>query len=178
MRDSSKSALGGIIAALSVSIMLLTYLSPFFVYTAPQFAGVTLLVIVAELGYKWAFGAYAAISLLSLFLIADKEAAVFYVMLFGYYPILRGLIEQKIRNTALRVIVKLLLFNAALLISVAVCNYVFMIDYGELMEEGWFILALYIVLMNIALFVYDHLLRICSDIYMRRLHKRIRGLFK
>ena len=178
MRESSKSALGGIIAALSVSIMLLTYLSPFFVYTAPQFAGLTLLVIVVELGYKWAFGAYTAISLLSIFLIADKEAAVFYIMLFGYYPILRELLENKIGSKILRIAAKVLLFNAALVASVAICNYVFMIDFGDLMEHGWAILALYIVLMNIALFVYDYLIRICSEVYMRRIHKKMKGLFK
>ena len=33
MRESAKAALGGMIAALSVSIMLLTYLSPFLVYS-------------------------------------------------------------------------------------------------------------------------------------------------
>ncbi len=64
MRESSKAALGGIIAALSVSMMLLTYLSPLLVYTAPVLAGLLLLIIVNEIGYRWAIGTYAAIGML------------------------------------------------------------------------------------------------------------------
>ena len=52
MRESSKAALGGIIAALSVSIMLLTYISPLLVYTVPVISGLLLLIIVTEIGYK------------------------------------------------------------------------------------------------------------------------------
>ena len=78
MRESSKAALGGIVSALAVIAMLVTYLSPLLVYTAPPLAGILLILIVNEIGYRWAFGTYVSISLLSVFLIADKESAVFY----------------------------------------------------------------------------------------------------
>ena len=74
--------------------MLITYFSPLLVYTAPPFAGILLIVIVNEIGYRWALGTYVAISLLSVFLIADKESAVYFTMFFGYYPILKLLMEN------------------------------------------------------------------------------------
>ena len=89
MRESTKAALGGIVSALAVIVMLVTYLSPLLVYTAPPFAGILLILIVNELGNKWAVGTYVSISLLSIFFIADKESAVFFTMFFGYYPILK-----------------------------------------------------------------------------------------
>ena len=121
MRESAKAALGGIIAALSVSIMLITYISPVLVYTAPVFAGMFLLIIVEEIGYRWALGTFAAVSLLSVFMIADKEAAVFYTMLFGYYPILREFICGKLTRKTLLFFIKLIIFNSALFSAIAIC---------------------------------------------------------
>lgn len=178
MRESAKAALGGIIAALSISIMLLTYISPFLVYTAPVFAGILLIVIVTEIGYKWAFGTYTAISLLAIFLIADKEAAVFFIMLFGYYPILRTFILQRLKNRAVFFILKLLIFNFALAASISLCNFVFHIDYSEFTEKGRVYVAVFWVLMNIVLFLYDYLIGKSMTLYRKKIQKRIRQLFK
>ncbi len=178
MRESSKAALGGIIAALSVSMMLITYISPVLVYTAPVFAGMFLLIIVEEIGYHWAFGTFTAVSLLSVFMIADKEAAVFYTMLFGYYPILREFICSKLRNRLLLFLIKLLIFNTALFGAIAICNYVFHIDYSEFSEGGKIMAALYIVMMNAVLFLYDMLIAKFTLLYKKRLQKKIRKMFK
>ena len=178
MRESSKAALGGMIAALSVSIMLLTYISPVLVYTAPVFAGMLLLIIVTEIGYYWGVGTFAAVSLLSVFMIADKEAAVFYTILFGYYPILREFIYGKIKNKFILFIIKLFIFNAALFAAIAICNYVFHIDYSEFSEGGKILVAVYIVLMNAVLFLYDLLIAKFTLLYKKRLQKKIRKMFK
>ena len=65
MRESSKAALCGIVAALAVVIMMITYISPVLVYTAPPFAGLILLLIVNEVSFSRAVGTYFAVSLLS-----------------------------------------------------------------------------------------------------------------
>lgn len=178
MRESSKSALGGIIAALAVSIMLITYISPFLVYTAPPFAGILLVIIVVEIGYKWAIGTYAAIGLLSLFLIADKEAAVFFVMLFGYYPILREFIYSRLKNKVILAILKFFIFNFSLLVSVGISSYIFGIDYSEFSEDGMLFIILFIAAMNVILFLYDFLLAKVTLLYKKNIQKKIRGLFK
>ena len=178
MRESSKAALGGIIAALSVSIMLLTYISPILVYTAPVFAGMFLLIVVEEIGYYWGVGTYAAVSLLSVFMIADKEAAVFYTVLFGYYPILREFICGRIKNRLLLFLIKLWVFNAALFAAISVCNYVFHIDYSEFSQGGKIMVAVYIAMMNAVLFLYDLLIAKFTLLYKNRLQKKIRKMFK
>ena len=178
MRESSKAALGGIIAALSVSVMLLTYISPVLVYTVPVFAGMFLLVIVEEIGYQWGIGTFAAVSLLSVFMIADKEAAVFYTMLFGYYPILREFISGKIKNRLILFLIKLFVFNVSLFVAIAVCSYVFHIDYSEFSEGGKIMMAVYIIMMNAVLFLYDLLIAKFTLLYKNKLQKRIRKMFK
>lgn len=178
MRESSKAALGGIIAALSIVIMLVTYVSPLLVYTAPPFAGLLLIVIVYEMGYGWAFGTYAAVSLLSVFMIADKEAALFFTMFFGYYPLLREWMHKKIKNSALCYLPEILIFNVMTIGAGLIGAFFFNVDYSELTEGGRAFLILFWVLMNVVFFVYDFLVDRLVKLYVNKIQKRIRGLFR
>lgn len=178
MRESSKAALGGIIAALAVVVMLITYFSPLLVYTAPPFAGILLIVIVNEIGYRWAFGTYIAISLLSVFLIADKESAVYFTMFFGYYPILKLLMDSKLHSRVLLAVLKILLFNLSIGASVAVCVFLFHIPYDNLMEKGWGLAAVFLVMLNVLLYVYDRLIAALQTLYSNKIGVRIRRIFR
>lgn len=76
MNQSGKVALGGIITAVCTVLMFLTGLIPIGTYALPAIAGVLLMVIVIELGSKWAWMVFLAVSLLSALLAADKEAVL------------------------------------------------------------------------------------------------------
>ena len=116
-RPAFRVALSGIVAALGVALMLLTSLIPFGTYAFPCAAGALLVIIVIELNAKWALGVYAAVSLLSFFLAGDKEAVVYYILLLGYYPMLKNLIESKVRTKPMRLLFKFAVFNAAAVAS-------------------------------------------------------------
>lgn len=178
MRESSKAALGGIVAALAVVIMLATYISPLFVYTAPPFAGLLLIFIIKEIGYSWAFGTYAAVSLLSVFVIADKESAVFFTFFFGYYPILRTVLCNKIKIKLLSFAVGLFVFNISLLISVWFCSVVFGIDYSDFTSGGKAMILLFVGLMNIVFVVYDFLFLRLNFLYDKLLSKKVKRFFR
>ena len=178
MRDSSKAALGGMIAALGVVLMLVTYLSPVFVYTAPQFAGLLLIVLVLEINGKWAFGCYTAISLLSVFLIADKEAAVYFTVFFGYYPILREALLRRIKQRWLCFILGLLVFNAAIAAGMFAAQKLFAVDYSELADGGKAFIGVFWGLMNVLFALYDYLIGVLIRLYQNKLQKRVRALFR
>ena len=103
-QNTSKTALGGIVAALSVATMFLTAVIPTLTYALPAVAGVLLVVMVIDVGKKWAFGVYAAVSLLSLLVLPDKEAAVLYVFFFGLYPIFKSVLAARLRGVWLSVL--------------------------------------------------------------------------
>ena len=88
-KNSTKTAIGGIIAALSIVLMLLTSAIPTLTYAIPAIAGLLLVVIVIEVNKKWAFGVYFVVGVLSMLLVADKEAAVMYVMFSATIRLLR-----------------------------------------------------------------------------------------
>lgn len=166
------------IAALSVVIMLITYFSNIFVYLAPELAGILLVVILEEMGMKWAFGTFTAISLLALFIIADKEAAVYYTMFFGYYPIVRIFLSQRIKNKAVLLLLGCTVFNISIAAAILLCAYVFHIDYSELYEKSKIFLIVFIAALNVIFFGYDHLLVNMHLLYREKIKKRVHKMFK
>ena len=112
MSKSGKIALGGLLTALGVVLMFLTGLIPIGTYALPAIAGVLLIVAVIEIGAKWAWMIYAAVAVLSLLFAADKEAALLFVLFFGYYPVLKSFLER-ISNKVLSWISKFAVFNVA-----------------------------------------------------------------
>ena len=91
VKQSSKIALGGIVAALSVVFMLLTII-PSMTFVLPAVSGVLLMVVVIEVNKRWAFMVYVAVWLIAIFSVPDRMAAVVYVLFFCYFPLLKALL--------------------------------------------------------------------------------------
>ena len=177
MRQSSKTALGGIISALSVLLMFLTAVIPFMTYAVPLIAGTLLVLMVREVGSGWAFAVYAAVSLLAVFIIPDKEAATFYVAFFGYYPIIKPHIEKRLPK-ALQWIIKYLIFNLACVAGVALTIYVFGIPFDETGKLGKYGVYIALALANVTFLFYDILLDKLIYLYDKRWRKSFLRIFK
>lgn len=93
--------MGGIVSALSLVLMISVAVIPFLTYALPAAAGMLIVFMVIETDKKWAFGVYAAVAILGVLLVPDKEVAVMYIAFFGYYPILKAVMESKLRPRAL-----------------------------------------------------------------------------
>ena len=57
-------------------------------------AGIVLIAVEEENGTKTAMLVYVAVSVLAMFIVPDQEAKVLFVMLLGYYPMLKSRIER------------------------------------------------------------------------------------
>lgn len=176
-RQSTKVALCGIISSVSVVLMFMTGLVPFLTYTLPAVSGALLAIVVIEINKKWATGAYIAISLLSLLIVADKEAAMFFVAFFGYYPIIKEVIENKLPKI-LEWVVKLLLFNVAAVAAYAVIIYVFGIPFDELEEYGKYSVLILLAMGNVIFVLYDYCMTSLITLYYQRWQKSFHNLFK
>ena len=82
-RLSFRVAFCGVLAALMIAVMLLGTMIPTTTYICPALAGVLLLPVVWEFGFRTGALLYLAVALLSLILSPNKEAALFFVLLFG-----------------------------------------------------------------------------------------------
>ena len=171
MRDISyRVALGGIVSALCLVTMFLAgILAPLY-FLLPMIAGVLLLIIAEEVSISWGFLTYISVSLLSMFITADKEAALIFVMLFGHYPILRYYL-QKVGLMPLRLLLKLAVFNVCAVSYFYVTVYLFGIkqmleDMSDFGRYGSYIL---LGICNVVFLLYDFNLGAIYGYYLKRL---------
>lgn len=174
-RNTSRIALCGVIAGLSVAVMLTSAIDIGLTYSLPMIAGGLLIIPAIEFGTKTAVMTYAATGLLSLLLPANKEAALFYVFLFGLYPILKKFFDP-IRLTALRIAVKFLYFNLSAAAALGLSIWIFQIPFDD-GGLGKFAVPLLLVLGNIAFFVYDIALSKCVGMYLYKFQPILRKTF-
>ena len=113
-RKSWSMSYCGIVVALCVALMLLGAVIPIAMFIAPAVAGFLIATVCVECGMQMALTAYAAVSLLALLFVPDKEVALIFTVLLGYYPLAKPKFER-IRPALLRCVCKLLLCNGAVL---------------------------------------------------------------
>ena len=113
-RKSWAMAYCGMAAALSVALMLLGAVVPVLMFIAPAVASLLIATVCVECGKTMALTAYGAVSLLSLLFVPDKEIALIFTVLLGYYPLVKPRFDR-IRPRALQLVCKLLLCNGAVL---------------------------------------------------------------
>ena len=171
MRKAKQMALGGLLAASAVVIMTLGGLIPFATYTCPMLCILILMMVAMLCGYRIAWAWYGAVSILSLLLGPDKEAAAVFVAL-GYYPI----IKPKLDRSRLRWVWKALLFNSATIALYMLLLYVFGMEQllTDFREIGLIGLVIALVLGNICFILVDRILTLLPrKIYQKRKHPQI-----
>lgn len=178
MRYSSfKVALGGVIASLSIVLMLLTGIIPVLTYAVPVICGALLMILVIEVSPRLAISVYAAIAILSVLIVADKEAAVMYAAFFGYYPILKGFLEKHLKKI-LCWIMKYIVFNITMIISYFLVSRIFGITFSDLDTLGEFAMPLFLIAGNVIFALYDVALTRLITAYLFRWQRYIKKLFK
>ncbi len=174
---SFKVALGGVVAALSILLMLLAGVTSTLIYAIPMITGALLMMLVVEFGTGFAVLIYIAVSIISLLLLGNKEAAVMYVAFFGYYPIIKSVLEKHFNGIACWII-KYVIFNIAMILSYFVVTKIFMISFEDIKSFGKFALLLLLLAGNILFVMYDVVLTRLVSIYLYKWRKHIKRMFK
>ena len=168
--------MGGIVASLSLVMMLLTTALPVLMYVLPIMSGILLMLIVTELNKKWGLATYAAVSILSLLILPDKETAMVYAGFFGCYPVIKPVLDRLPK--VLQWILKFLFFNAAVTVSYLIIIYVFSIPIEGMEGLGKWAIPLLLALGNVLFVLYDFLLSRLTLIYVKKWQKKFRSLFR
>lgn len=144
------------IAALCMLLMFMTGLIPFATYAIPALAGILMIAVVVETNAKWALLVYIAVSLLSIFITPDREAAMMFIAFFGHYPIVKLYLER-VRPRALEYLLKLACFNVCIVAAYAVIVFIFKVP--DIMTEmgafGKYSALVLLGLGNVVFLVYD-----------------------
>ena len=156
MRNSAKQmALGGVMAALAVVIMCMGGLIPVATYVCPMLCALLLQVVLKLCGGRVAWAWYGAVSILSLLMGPDKEAAAVFLFL-GYYPI----VKPKLDRMKGKWLWKGLLFNSSVLVMYWALIHLFGMAQvaAEFQEMGTVLMVLTLVLGNVTFFLLDQIL--------------------
>ena len=175
MKNTARITFSAIMSALAVVIMLTSYF-PYLTYAIPAISGLCVMVVLIEINCKWAVFTYISSAVL-VFMFGEMESKFLYIFLFGFYPIVKSLIER-INKPVIEWIIKVFLFNISILIVYGLFSKLFAIsldDFGALKQYG---VAILLILSNIVFVVYDIAVSRMSMVYINMLHHKIKRLFK
>ncbi len=176
-KPAFRIALCAMIAALETVMMLLTGLVRIGTFALPCFAGMLTVAVVIEYRCKWAFAVYAVTALLSFFLSGDKEAVIFFIALFGYYPILKNILEQHIRSRVILYLLKFAVFNAAAVASFFAASLLLSVPAEEYSLFGVYIPYVFLAVGNVFFLLYDLTVTVFVRFYAQRLRGALFGRY-
>ena len=158
----------GVLVALSVIILYLGCAIEVLDLTMSAIVSLLVVVIVIEMGYKYAWFAYVATAVLSLVLLPQKTPAIFYTCFMGFYPIIKSHVER-FGSALVRWTIKLIAGNAALIAMFVLISYFVPDEFdGGLLLVGTYILGL------AAFVMYDVALTKLITFYFIKLRDRIK----
>lgn len=165
-QQTRRIATCGILCALGVICMSVGSLIEALDLTMIMIAAFCIVFAVIEMGYRFAWLIWAATALLSLLLLPNKLAAVFYLM-GGMYPIAKAAFEKL--HPAIAWILKFSAFNTAQLAFLLIAQKLF----GMTGPEYSFAAGM-LLFNNLLFFVYDITLSVFITFYLVKLRRRLK----
>ncbi len=175
MKKAKITALCGMMSALSVVIMLASSIIPVLMYVLPVVSGYFVWYISELINKKYAIGVYFSTSILSLILLTDKETALAYALFFGFYPIIRFLLNRLPK--VLCFVSKILLFNVCALAVGYIGVAVFGVSADEYTEFGKWTIPILLGMANSMFLLYENTmnkLKILIDLAVNNTKKYLR----
>lgn len=158
----------GVLVALSVIILYLGCAIEVLDLTMSAIVSLLVVVIVIEMGYKYAWFAYVATAVLSLVLLPQKTPAIFYTCFMGFYPIIKSHVER-FNSAVVRWTIKLVAGNVALVAMFLLIRYFVPDEF----ETGIMLIATYILGL-VAFVMYDVALTKLITFYFAMVRDRIK----
>lgn len=166
--------ISGVLSALSFIVLYIGQFLGDLDLTVSAIASLFLIIIVIEMGYRYAWMTYLATSILAILLLPmPKTAAAFYALSMGFYPMIKSYIER-IKYAALRWICKLAVGNAAMLMLFLFLKLAE--DWGWIPKDvmpTWLLVVTY-ALGILAYIMYDVALTKLITLYFRKIRDRIK----
>jgi len=164
---AAKTALAGMLSALSVAIMFIGCATGVMDLTAVTVASLFSMIAVAELGVTYGIGVWVAVSLLSFLLLPDKFVFAEYAFFGGIYPILKLYLER-IRNRVAEWTAKIA--YAAAVVALLLVTEIFIL---KLPCEAWYLYAGFAGGFLLFFAVYDLALSRAITLYIRNIRPKL-----
>ncbi len=174
LSGSKKIVVCGLVSALCTAIIIMYEIIPVGMYILPAISGIIILAMAIEFGFKCGLEIFLITSVLSLMLSGDKSAAIFFIILFGYYPLLKIKIETlKLNMNIVKLAIKLAVFNLAIILEYWISIKLFGVPEESLMLFGIYMPHVLLIMANITFLMYDRCIIICMYVYVHKIRGKI-----
>ncbi len=123
MKKTKRIAVGAILSALGVVILLLGSIISVLDLTSVALASLLIIIAVIEVGGAYPYLIWLVTAALALIIVPDKFGALLYLLFGGVYPIFKAMFERL--HYAVSWVLKLSFFNLSLTLFILLCNYIF-----------------------------------------------------
>lgn len=168
--QSGRMALCGVLAALTVAILLAGTALGIGTYAAPMLASFLLIPALVEYGPRTAITQYIASAVLAVLLVPDPELSLFYALVLGPYPAEKMLLDR-IHPAVLRWAAKLAVFNGAAVLMYALLRLVFLPGMTDLMPGTVAMVLVLVGLCNLAFVMCDRAVAALTVVYRLRMRR-------
>lgn len=173
MKKTKRMTFAAIMAAVAAAVMLVSWF-PYLTYAIPALAGLFVMATVIETNVKYAIGTYLA-SAFPIFLWAEKESMILYIMFFGYYPIVKALTE-KLRKPVLEWIIKIGVFNLAVVSAYFLFSKAIGFSLKEFEIIGKYGAYIFLAAANVVFVLYDIAVSRMAMFYFVAIKPKFKGL--
>ncbi|MBQ9468760.1 MAG: hypothetical protein IJU52_07130 [Clostridia bacterium] len=195
--SAAKIARGAVITALCAALLLLSYPFESLDFVVATLAAMLVWIIRLEYGSGFSLLVYVAASLLSFILAPGATGVVCFGIIFGWYPVVKVIIERHVPKKLLQMLIKVLIVTVAFALMLSVFFNVFIGEMtfesfaeelssffsldaayaGWLEEQGlfglnrlqWLMISAYLILAPLMALIFDLLLTKFAIVYMYRI---------
>ena len=169
-KSTKKLSVSALAAAIAVALLCISAVMPTGKLAFAAVAGIGTAAVLIECGAVWSLLCFASAALLGALLAPDKASAAMYIVFFGYYPLVKGLIEKKRFPIALEWVLKLLVFNAAFALIFAMWK----LGFVQVGFEKGYAIPILVAAGNFLFAVYDYGFSKLIGFYIRRVSRHIK----
>lgn len=146
MKNTKKLAFAALMSALGVAFMYAGAMLEVLDLSTAALASICVLLVLTEIGGRYAWLTYAVTGVLSMLLLPQKFAGILFLGFLGFYPMAKAFFERKFRGW-LCLVLKILLLNLCVFLMLLAVRY-------TMAEALWFEIMT-LALANIVFVVYD-----------------------
>ena len=168
MKNTKKLTFSAVLSSLAVAIMYIGAVFEVMDLSTAALASIFVMVILTEIGAKYAFLSYACIGVLSFLLLPTKIAAIVFIGFLGFYPMAKAFFERKFAGVVC-LLLKFALLNVCMVLMLLAVRYI-------MAEALWFEIML-LVLANVVFVVYDFALTTLLRTYVFVWRKKLKIKF-
>lgn len=181
---TKKLTLSATLAAMGVVLLIIGALIEVLDLSMAALASFFCIFAVIEMGKGYPWMIFAATGILSVIIMPQGLGGWFYLVFFGYYPIIKERLEKLFKPVAW--LLKLVVFNVAVTVYGIVCYFFFFGQLKQLFDEvsalmggmsvGAVVILVVYAVLNLIFVVYDVALTNLITLYLVKLRKKFRFL--